>query len=326
MAKRAAVAADHPVAQEAAEDVLLSGGSALGAVAAGFFAAAGASSGVLLSPITVLLAGVGIGARAFDGRLRQPGLGTRRPRGFQQDEPVPEAAHLAVPAAVPALLVALAYDESLRLSRLTKNGVRRARDTGAVSRASLIEGIRGSGSRVFSEPSFVRPMLHVGGPAHGGLLTPTDFQSFGDLDKDAARRTIDGATVVTAPWADESTDAEAVSRLGHGHAIVAADARGAIVALHYRRVLDGITIDALELDAPNAAIPVLRGETRVAPGACLSTPAPVAIWLDGAGTPVEVRAWPAAHAPFDRDARTIGLRRDPATQGVVVIGSSEDAS
>jgi hypothetical protein len=224
------------------------------------------------------------------------------------------------------LLVALAYDESLRLSRLTKNGVRRARDTGAVSRASLIEGIRGSGSRVFSEPSFVRPMLHVGGPAHGGLLTPTDFQSFGDLDKDAARRTIDGATVVTAPWADESTDAEAVSRLGHGHAIVAADARGAIVALHYRRVLDGITIDALELDAPNAAIPVLRGETRVAPGACLSTPAPVAIWLDGAGTPVEVRAWPAAHAPFDRDARTIGLRRDPATQGVVVIGSSEDAS
>jgi hypothetical protein len=231
-----------------------------------------------------------------------------------------------VPTAVPALLVALAYDESLRLSRLTKNGVRRARDTGAVGRASLLEGIRGSGSRVFSEPTFVRPMLHVGGPAQGGLLTPTDFQTFADLDKDAARRTIDGATVVTAPWADESADADAIAHLGHGHAIVAADPRGAIVALHYRRVLDGITIDALELDAPNAAIPVLRGETRVSPGACLPSPAPVAIWLDAAGAPVEVRAWPAGRAPFDGDARYIGLKRDPATLAVRMIGSNAEAA
>ncbi|MGC4065984.1 MAG: hypothetical protein QM784_15310 [Polyangiaceae bacterium] len=77
------------VAAEAADECLLAGGSAVAAVLCGFFAAAGAYSGVLLGPLSLLVAGVGSGARAFDGRLRQPGLGTKRPRGFRDEESHP---------------------------------------------------------------------------------------------------------------------------------------------------------------------------------------------------------------------------------------------
>ena len=72
MRLRALAISNDPIAEEAALAQLSQGGSAVGAVLAGFFAAAGGYSGVLLSPLTVLVAGIGTGGRAFDGRLRQP--------------------------------------------------------------------------------------------------------------------------------------------------------------------------------------------------------------------------------------------------------------
>src|SRR5262245_50858028 len=99
---RSAAVANDPAAEDAASDYLLSGGSAIGAVLAGYFAAAGAYAGVLLGPLTVLIGGTGMGARAFDGRLRQPGLGTKRPRGFLPEETIPDAARIGVPTGVAA--------------------------------------------------------------------------------------------------------------------------------------------------------------------------------------------------------------------------------
>ena len=110
MRARALAMSNDPIAEEAAIAQLSQGGSAVGAVLAGFFAAAGGYSGVLLSPLTILVAGIGTGGRAFDGRLRQPGLGTKRPRGFLPEEAIPSAARIAVPASVAAAAVANAYD------------------------------------------------------------------------------------------------------------------------------------------------------------------------------------------------------------------------
>jgi len=294
---RSIAISDDPVAAEAAEDVLLSGGSALGAVAAGFFAAAGARSGVLLSPATVLAAGTGIGARAFDGRCRQPGVGTRRPRGFKEGEEIPDAARVAVPAALTAVLVALAYDEQAKVSRVVKSAIRRARDSGAEARGEVLERVRAVGAGVVTEGVFVRALLHVAGEAGGGLITATDLRSIADVDVAAQVREDEGARWLVAPWAITEAPESVPEDLGTGHAICAIDVRGLFAALSFRRVLDGVSIDELELEAPRTAVPVLRGITRVAPGSPLPAPAPIAIRLGDDGTPVEVVAAPAAARP-----------------------------
>jgi gamma-glutamyltranspeptidase/glutathione hydrolase len=289
--------ADDPVAAEAAEDVLLGGGSALGAVVAGFLAAAGAHSGVLLSPITVLSAGAGLGARAFDGRCRQPGLGTKRPRGFKDGEEIPLAARLAVPAALTATAVAVAYDEQAKVSRLVKSSIRRARDSGADARAEALERVRAVGAGALTESSFTRPLLHAGGESNGGVLTAVDLRSIEHIDAAAEIREDGGGRWVIAPWAFADGLDPVPEELGTGHAICSIDVRGAFAALSYRRVMSGVPVEELEMDAPAIAVPVLRGITRIAPGMSLPAPAPIAIRVDEAGSPLEVLAAPSAAKP-----------------------------
>jgi hypothetical protein len=291
---RGAVTTDDPVAAEAAEDVLLSGGSALGAVVAGFFAAAGAHSGVLLSPVTLVAAGAGIGARAFDGRCRQPGLGTKRPRGFRDGDEVPPQASIGVPAGITALLVALAYDEQAKIARLLKVGIRRARDSGALARAELLERVRAVGGAAITEPSFVRAFLHAAGEGSGGLVGTADLRSIGNIDAGATTYEALESRWALAPWALEEAPESVPEDLGIGHALCAVDVQGLAAALSYRRVMNGIPIDELEVEAPPMAVPVRRGVPRVAPGGSLAAPAPIAIRVDESGVPLEVVAAPAA--------------------------------
>ncbi|HEX3596110.1 MAG TPA: hypothetical protein VHU80_13455 [Polyangiaceae bacterium] len=297
MTLKSTAIADDPVAAEAAEDVLLGGGSALGAVVAGFLAAAGAHSGVLLSPITVLSAGAGLGARAFDGRCRQPGLGTKRPRGFKDGEEIPLAARLAVPAALTATAVAVAYDEQAKVSRLVKSSIRRARDSGADARAEALERVRAVGAGALTESSFTRPLLHAGGESNGGVLTAVDLRSIEHIDAAAEIREDGGGRWVIAPWAFADGLDPVPEELGTGHAICSIDVRGAFAALSYRRVMSGVPVEELEMDAPAIAVPVLRGITRIAPGMSLPAPAPIAIRVDEAGSPLEVLAAPSAAKP-----------------------------
>ena len=308
MTSRSVAVADDPIVAEAAEDVLLSGGSALGAVAAGFFAAAGAHSGVLLSPVTVLAAGAGLGARAFDGRCRQPGLGTRRPRGFKENEEIPMAARVAVPASLTAVIVALAYDEQAKVSRLVRSAIRRARDSGADARAQLMERVRAVGAGAITEASFMRPLLHVAGESAGGVLTPTDFRSITDIDVAAETVTVDKQRWVMAPWARSEAPEAVTEDFGTGHAVCAVDVRGLLAVLCYRRVMNGILVDDLELEAPPIAIPVLRGVSRGAPGKSIPAPAPIAIRTDEAGVPIEVVAAPSAASPTESALATAKLR------------------
>lgn len=291
---RGAVTTDDPVAAEAAEDVLLSGGSALGAVVAGFFAAAGAHSGVLLSPVTLITTGAGIGARAFDGRCRQPGVGTKRPRGFREGEPVPPQASIGVPAGITAMVVALAYDEQAKLARLLKVGIRRARDSGALARAELLERVRAVGGSAVTESSFTRAFLHAAGEGAGGLVGTADFRSIGNVDNAATVIEARGGRWAVAPWALEEAPDPVPPDFGIGHALCAVDVQGLAAALSYRRVMNGVPIEELEVEAPPMAVPVRRGVTRVAPGGSLPAPAPIAVRLDDAGVPLEVVAAPSA--------------------------------
>jgi hypothetical protein len=319
MKARSAAIANDPVADEAAQEYLLSGGSAVGAVLSGFFAAAGAHSGVLLAPVSMLIAGVGAGARAFDGRLRQPGRGTKRPRGFKSGEEIPNAARVAVPAGVGALLVAHAYDASQRLSSIMKAGISRAERTGAEGRGDLLRRVRAVGAGATAEAAFVRPMLRVAGPSQGGLVTPSDFGAVNDIDQPVAERKVGGLTLSEPPWAQEwEGDAQ---DLGIGCAVCAVDVRGVFAVLSYRRVVDGLVIDELDLEAPLIAVPVRRGVKRVAPAAPLPAPAPIGIVRDASGAPSEVIAAPTA-PQLDETAlsgRLLRLRRSPATQEVQIV-------
>jgi hypothetical protein len=286
--KSAAIAND-PVAEEAAQDYLLAGGTALGSALCGFFAAAGSYAGVLLGPISVLVGGVGAGARAFDGRLQQPGQGMRRPRGFRPGEQIPDAARVGVATSVTAALVAFAYSGSQGLGSILKPGISRAQRSGAELRADLLRRIREVGAAAMSEAQFVRPMLHVAGPGQGGLVTAADFGKVADVDRPALERRIADRHVVLPPWHDEAIATDAI-----GCAVCAVDAHGVFCALSYQRSTGGLGVDELELEVPLVAVPVRRGVTRTQPGARLPAPAPIALRRDPSGLFCEALAAPAA--------------------------------
>jgi len=293
MKRRAAAVSNDPIAAEAAREALAAGSSAVGAVLAGFFAAAGAHAGVLLGPVTLLVGGVGVGARAFDGRLCQPGLGAKRPRGVPAGESVPDAARVAVPTAITALAVALAYDGGRSLGALVKPGVARAERGGAEARAGMLKLVRSAGAGAFHDSGFVRALLRVAGPSQGGLLSPADFAAVPRVDADAPARSVAGRRLHEAPWAADAEGMDS-SALGVGCAVCAVDVRRVFAAISYRRVSAGFALEELELEAPLAAVPVMRGVTRVAPGARLEAPAPIALVADASGTCSEVIAAPAA--------------------------------
>jgi hypothetical protein len=321
MTRRSAVVANDPVAEAAAEEYMIASGSAVGAVLAGFFAAAGAYAGVLLGPVSVLVGGIGQGVRAFDGRLRQPGRGTRRPRGFTGDEAIPDAARVGVPCGVAAALVAHAYGASPSLGRALGAGVDCAERSGAPARARLLRRIRAVGAAALAEASFTRALLRVAGPSEGGLLTPSDFAAVPDIDVSAVERPGWGGVLAEPPWSRESTSSEDPSRLGIGCAVCAIDVRGVLAALCYRRTDGGLAVEELELEAPFCAVPVLRGVSRIAPGMPLPAPAPIALWRDRADDPfTEVLVGPAALSLVGdlEKVRCFRLRRDRQTLAVDV--------
>lgn len=317
MRSRALAISNDPLAEEAALAQLGQGGSAVGAVLAGFFAAAGGYSGVLLSPLTILVAGIGTGGRAFDGRLRQPGLGTKRPRGFLAEDTVPVAARVAVPAAVAAAAVAYAYDGGKSLGALVKPGILRAERAGADARAEVLARVRAVGQTALSEQGFVRPFLRLAGPSEGGLVTPSDFGSIADIDHAAVTRSAAGSDFLEAPWAEPWSSEALPSELGIGAAVCAVDVRGVFAAAAYFRPSDGLELDDLALLAPLVAVPTQRGVPRQTPGSALPAPSPIAVRCDADGVPVEVCAEPGARAiNFEGSAR-LSLTRDPATREVL---------
>jgi gamma-glutamyltranspeptidase/glutathione hydrolase len=315
---RACSLSNDIVAGEAAEECLLSGGSAVAAVLSGFFAAAGAYSGVLLGPLSVIVAGVGIGARAFDGRLRQPGLGAKRPRGFLENEPIPAGAFVAVPGAISAAAVALAYEGERGLGPCVRFGIQRAERAAAETRLSLLHVVRGLGAQAFADPAFVRPLIHVAGPSEGGLLTSTDLNTVPSEIDVQATALPDTEDWFEPPWAADLGKSDATLPDGNQYVVIAFDNRGVAAAASFLRAREGVAFDAMELTAPRAAHPVRRGVTRVSPGDRLACPCSVAIHVEG-GRPNRVVATPskARLSQADLTAPELSVRRDPSDRRVI---------
>lgn len=285
MRTRATVLATDAAIEEVADRELIRSKSAVAAVIAGFFAAAGFYDDVLLGPTTLLVAGVGSGGRVFDGRLCQPGLGARRPRGWLPGDTVPVAARVALPTTVPALTAALAYDRAATLTALAKVGAAAAKDVHAEGRARLLGRIAAVGGAALGEATFMRPLLHLASPSEGGLLTPADFTAASELTVLARERPVEDGLVLEPPWAD----AEPAEATGTPHGLCAIDARGVFAAIAYARIGGaGIGVDGLELRAALAATPVERGRPRVRPGERIAWRAPLAVGCDTAGVPREV--------------------------------------
>jgi gamma-glutamyltranspeptidase/glutathione hydrolase len=296
----------------------MSHGSAVGAVLCGFFAAGGAYAGVLWGPVSILVGGVGVGVRAFDGRLVQPGEGAKRPRGFVEGEAIPTAARVPATSAVAACLVAFTYAGGSRLASIIKPGATRARQSGAEARAEFLMQVRSAGAGALSEPRFVREVVKAAGPVQGGLIGPRDFDAARlTLDEPAALHEEGGRKVWTTPWAREP--AAVGAELGHGHAIVAIDVRGVAAAVCYRRVNEGFSVPALDLELPTLASPVQRGVPRTSPGTRLSAPSPIAI-TSGAASALEVVAYPSASSIDDTTGLCLRLSRDGGTREVAAWG------
>ena len=273
----AAAAASTGAASDAAHLALSAGGSAIDAIVAGYFAAAGADEGVLLGPCAAIVANVGSGVRVFDGRSLQPGKGAPRPRGFTEDQPVPDAARVAVPRSVTMLFLLHAYGGRSSLSALSRYGAETATDRGAKERAKVIRRVGAAGVIGLRTEGVVEALLNAANSVAGGTLTEADLDSAlpGDSDGRALFEGANDCVVTGCPWTEEGafddTTAWTVDT------VVAADFWGGVAAITYAHQARAVPLPSVELSAPRVAIPVRRGVTRVTPGAVLKSPAPIAV-------------------------------------------------
>lgn len=275
MIRGAVATASDATAAAAAQATLVAGASAVDAIIAAFLAASGAEPGALLSPCVALVAGTGVGARAFDGRAAQPGRGAARPRGFLADASVPDAAFFAVPRSLAMIALLHSYLGRAKLRDLGRHGVVAAEKQGATRRADLLRKIAAAGVVALRAREVEGALLEQGGSVLGGALTADDLEEVRPIDVEARVSTVgEQATALSVPW-------EAEGEPLHTEGIVACDGRGIVAALAYTPARQGITIEALELVAGKHAIPVRRGVPRVQPGTLLGAPSPIALLTRG---------------------------------------------
>ena len=272
MIRAAASTASSAAARAAAAAIIEAGGTAVDAVIAGFLAAAGERPGVLLAPAVALVAGTGAGARAYDGRSVQPGLGSARPRGFVADATIPEAAFASAPRSIAMLVLLHGHRGRTSLSVLARDGVAAAEAQGEKARAGLIRRVGASGVLALRSTEVARALLAAAGTVAGGTLTERDLEEARPAETDAVTTAIDsGANVFTSPW--PSLEAPAVG----AEAVVACDGRGIVAAIAYAPTVTGVIVPELGISLSRDAVPVLRGVTRLAPGTPLAAPAPIAL-------------------------------------------------
>ena len=315
--RSAAVSSDRTI-EDASREALHSSGSAVTAVLAGFFSACAEYPGVLLGPLSILLAGIGSGVRTFDGRLRQPGIGIKRPRGYLPDREIPMSARIATPTAVVAAVVANTYDGRPSLGPALRDAVSLASERGATVRSRLLASIEAMGPRATAEAMFAGPLLAIAGPSEGGLLTARDLSAIPkQVDLPASIHPED-PNWRWAPWADQPPS-EPVEERGATEVVCAVDARGVFAAAVFEIPVGGVAIEDLQLTAPAAAVPVRRSVRRVEPGQPLFSPCPVAVRLE-AGSPVEIVACPEVTHPTLDDLKrpSLSLRQDPQSRRVTI--------
>jgi hypothetical protein len=271
--RRAAAGSESHVAQAARE--VLERGNAVDAVVAGVLMAAAESPGVLLGPLQFLAGGAGAGLIAIDGRVRQPGLGAPRPRGFLANETIPDAARVGVPFLPAALVTALATLGAATLLRAAGPALAWAR-AHAPERAAVLEAIARRGAPALAEEGIAGELTAAAGRAARGLLTPEDLAGVLPGVTRCDEPSLGPSGVLTVPWRPRSGD-ETLLDASSGQVVCAADSRGLVAIACYEAPLEGVPVPALGLVAPRWAAPVLRGQPRIAPGDPRSAASPIAL-------------------------------------------------
>jgi hypothetical protein len=240
------------------------------AVVAGVLMAAAEAPGVLLGPLQILAGGAGAGLIAIDGRVRQPGLGAPRPRGFLATEPVPDAARIGVPFLPASLATAIASLGAGSLLRAAGPALALARAR-SPERAVTLEAVARRGAPAIVEERVAAELLAAAGRVARGLLTPEDLGEVLPALVRCEERALGLSGVLTVPWRDHTVDGSRV------HVVAAADGKGRVAIACYEVPGEGLPVPALGLVAPCGAEPVLRGKARIAPGAARPAGAPVAL-------------------------------------------------
>lgn len=277
---RAAVAA-HPEVEAAAES-LLGRGNAVDAIVAGVFAACALSPGALLGPVQILVGGAGAGYLAIDGRVRQPGLGAPRPRGFVGGEDIPDAARVGVPWLPSALSVALATMGSATMTQVMGPATALAKGT---PRAEVIARLAARGPRALEERPLGSELLAAAGRPSGGLVTADDLAGTQPEVQKATQTALGGKagpkTIFTLPWThiDDGLPAAPAHDLDIGtvRMVAAVDRNATFAVACWSEATEGLWIEEVGLRAPFAAEPVRRGQTRVKPGDVRPAAAPIAM-------------------------------------------------
>ncbi|MEA2751320.1 MAG: gamma-glutamyltranspeptidase / glutathione hydrolase [Myxococcales bacterium] len=328
---RAAVASSPEV--EAAAEELLRKGNAVDAAVAGVFAACALSPGVLLGPVQILIGGGGVGLRALDGRIRQPGIGAPRPRGFQSDEEVPDAAKVGVPWLPATLSVAVATAGTATFAQVLAPALALAKGS---PRHDVLAKIASRGPRAVEERPLGAELLALCGRPAGGLLTSDDLSSQRPEVHAASRHVLGGSSggrasrgpsprgaasssasrkgggaaagegesgprvIIELPWANDDGGMPVPPagrvEVATTRAVACVDRFGAFAVACWDEGIDGLTIAELGLRAPFFAEPVLRGATRVRPGDARPAAAPVALVGTDAGPEFAFAAFGAGDA------------------------------
>lgn len=270
---------------EAAGDELLARGNAVDAVVAGVFAAAAVHPGVLLGPVQLLLGGPGSGLLAIDGRVRQPGIGAPRPRGFTADEDIPDAARVGVPWLPAALFVATAAAGTATFGQVLGPALALAKGT---PRHEPLRRLVARGPRAMEERGLGSELLASAGRPSGGLLTPEDLASPApQMQKASVVRLAGGdgsRQLVRLPWAHSAEEADgaptapvSATDVALARACVAVDRFGNFALACWSESHSGLMVEELGLRAPFYAEPVLRGKTRLRPSEVRPAAAPAAL-------------------------------------------------
>jgi hypothetical protein len=259
--------------------------NAVDAVVAAVLVAAATTPSVLLGPVQILVGGSGMGLRAVDGRLRQPGRGVARPRGFVADDVIPPAAYFAVPTLPAALAATLALASTASIARVSAPGIELAKSI-APPRAVLLQALARRGPSALADDRFAGELVQAGGRIAGGVLTAEDIAEVRPSVEACAVTSAetqigDVRRVASTPW--RAWDHAGDGMVGGVTEIVAAaDVRGRVVIACYEAPESGIEVPELALVAPRSAAPVLRHTTRVRPGEPCPAASPMAL-LEAAG-------------------------------------------
>lgn len=271
--------ANHAEVAEAMAAAATNRSNAVDVVVSGLFAYAAVDASLLLGPVQILIGGPGAGLQAVDGRVRQPGLGAPRPRGFVSTEAVPAAASVGVPCFSSAALAALAAYGTRTINQAVSPAVDVAKGHDP-ERAKALALVARHGPTAIGRDEIGGLLIERFGRMAGGLLTQEDLIATAPPVEAVPVYKADGnggARPEFALMPHAASHEERIVGSSRLAMLLAVDVHGLFCAAAAEIHPDALLVEELGLAAPRLAEPVRRGEPRITPGTPRPSGAPIAL-------------------------------------------------